>query len=80
MWIGSSTDIDDLMRTQAQLVSAQAQLANRAVQLEALVQERTSELNTANRQLLAEADERGAEQPGGAGGNAQALADGGGVH
>lgn len=58
MWIGSSTDIDDLMRTQEALVHAQAKLANRAVQLESLVEERTSKLSKAHVQLLAEADER----------------------
>lgn len=58
MWIGSNTDIDDMMRAQEELIEAETQLADRAVQLESLVAERTGELTTAHAQLLAEADER----------------------
>lgn len=41
-----------------QLRTAQAQLADRAVQLEGMVAERTAELTTAHRQLLREVEER----------------------
>ena len=58
MWIGSNTDIDDMMRAQEELMDAEAQLADRAVHLEALVSDRTAELSTAHEQLLVEADER----------------------
>ena len=58
LWISSSTDIDDMMRAQEELMDAEAQLADRAVQLESLVAERTGELTTAHDQLLLEAEER----------------------
>jgi PAS domain S-box-containing protein len=58
MWIGSNTDIDDMMKAQEELMEAETQLADRAVHLEALVAERTEELSTTHVQLLAEADER----------------------
>lgn len=57
-WIGSSTDIDDMMRAQEELMDAEAQLADRAVQLEELVVERTEELTTAHSRLLMETEER----------------------
>jgi PAS domain S-box-containing protein len=58
LWISSSTDIDDMMRAQEELMDAEAQLADRAVQLQSLVAERTGELTTAHDQLLLEAEER----------------------
>ncbi len=58
MWIGSNTDIDDMMNAQEELLDAEAQLADRAVQLEGIVANRTAELTAAHAQLLAEADER----------------------
>ncbi len=58
MWIGSNTDIDDMMRAQEELIDAESQLADRAVQLEVLVAERTEKLSAAHAQLLTEADER----------------------
>jgi len=58
MWIGSNTDIDDMMRAQEELMEAETQLADRAVHLESLVSDRTAELSTAHAQLLVEADER----------------------
>lgn len=58
LWIGSSTDIDDMMRAQVELMDAEAQLADRAVQLEKLVTLRTGELTSANAKLLREEDER----------------------
>lgn len=58
MWIGSNTDIDDVMKAQVELMEAEAQLADRAVHLEALVTDRTAELSTAHAQLLKEAEER----------------------
>ena len=58
MWIGSNTDIDDVMKAQEELMEAEAQLADRAVHLEALVSDRTAELSSAHTQLLKEAEER----------------------
>ena len=58
LWIGSSTDIDDMMRVQEELKHAHALLTDRAVQLEALVEERTSKLKKAHIRLLEEAIER----------------------
>jgi len=58
LWIGSSTDIDDMMQAQVELMDAEAQLADRAVQLERIVTLRTGELTTAHAKLLNEADER----------------------
>ena len=58
MWIGSNTDIHDVMLAQEELMEADALLADRALHLESLVDERTEELTTAHAQLLAEADER----------------------
>ncbi len=58
LWIGSSTDIDDMMRAQEELMDAEAQLADRALQLERLVGERTGELAAAHSRLLEEAEER----------------------
>jgi len=58
LWIGSSTDIDDMMRAQEELMDAEEQLADRAVQLEGLVVERTGELTTAHARLLLETEER----------------------
>ncbi len=58
MWIGSNTDIDDMMNAQEELLDAEAQLADRAIQLEGIVANRTGELTAAHAQLLAEADER----------------------
>ncbi len=58
LWIGSSTDIDDMMQAQVELMDAEAQLADRAVQLERIVTLRTGELTTAHAKLLTEADER----------------------
>jgi len=58
LWIGSSTDIDDMMRAQEELMDAEAQLADRAVQLEGLVVERTGELTAALARLLSETEER----------------------
>lgn len=58
LWIGSSTDVDDMMRAQEELMEAEAQLTDHAVQLEGLVAKRTGELATANDQLLLEIEER----------------------
>ncbi|MBC8125965.1 MAG: PAS domain S-box protein, partial [Gloeobacteraceae cyanobacterium ES-bin-144] len=58
LWISTNTDIDDMMQAQEELIKAEQQLADRAVQLEALVAERTAKLRSANAQLLAEAEER----------------------
>jgi PAS domain S-box-containing protein len=58
LWIGSSTDIDDMMRAQEELMDAEARLADHAVQLEELVVERTGELRAAHAQLLLETEER----------------------
>ena len=58
MWIGSNTDIDDMMRAQEELMDAEKQLADRAVQLETLVSDRTAKLSAAYAQLVVEADER----------------------
>lgn len=58
LWIGSCTDIDDMMRAQEELMDAEAELANRADQLEELVMERTGELTAAHAQLLWDAEER----------------------
>jgi PAS domain S-box-containing protein len=58
LWIGSSTDIDDMMQAQEELMDAEAQLADRAVQLEELVAERTEELTAAHARLLLETEER----------------------
>ena len=58
MWIGSNTDIHNMMEAQEELIEAEAQLADRAVHLEALVAERTHDLTAAHIQLLTEADER----------------------
>ena len=58
LWIGSSTDIDDMMRAQEELMEAEAQLADRAVHLEGLVFERTEELVSAHSRLLLETEER----------------------
>ena len=58
LWISTNTDIDDMMQAQEELIEAQQQLADRAVQLEALVAERTVKLSSANAQLLVEAEER----------------------
>jgi PAS domain S-box-containing protein len=58
LWIGSSTDIDDMMRAQEELMDAEAQLADRAVQLEGFVVERTGELTAALARLLSETEER----------------------
>ena len=58
MWIGSNTDIDDVMKAQVELMEAETQLADRAVHLETLVSDRTAELSTAHAQLLKEAEAR----------------------
>lgn len=58
LWIGSSTDVDDMMRAQEELMDAEAQLADRAVQLEALVEKRTGELRAAHAELLLEVESR----------------------
>ena len=58
LWIGSSTDIDDMMRAQEELMEAEAQLADHAVKLEGLVVERTWELTAAHAELLLETEER----------------------
>ena len=58
MWIGSNTDIHNMMEAQEELIEAEAQLADRAVHLEALVAERTHDLTAAHIQLLTDADER----------------------
>lgn len=58
MWIGSNTDIDDMMKAQVELMEAEEQLADRAVHLESLVSDRTAELSSAHVQLLLEAEER----------------------
>ena len=58
LWIGSSTDIDDMMRAQEELMAAEARLAGHAGQLEELVAERTGELREAHAQLVLEAEER----------------------
>ncbi len=58
LWISTNTDIDDMMQAQEELIEAEQQLADRALQLEALVAERTVKLSSANAQLLAEAEER----------------------
>jgi PAS domain S-box-containing protein len=58
MWVGSNTDIHDMVNVREKLRAAQAQLADRAVQLEGIVASRTAELTAAHGQLLAEADER----------------------
>jgi PAS domain S-box-containing protein len=58
LWIGSSTDIDDMMRAQEELMEAEVQLADRAVQLKGLVTERTAELTEAHAQLLLETEGR----------------------
>lgn len=58
LWISTNTDIDDMMQAQEELIEAEQQLADRAVQLEALVAERTVKLSSANAQLLVEAEER----------------------
>jgi len=58
MWIGSNTDIDDMMKAQEELVEAEALLADRAMHLEALVADRTADLSSAHMQLLLEAGER----------------------
>lgn len=58
LWIGSSTDIDDMMRAQEELMEAEAQLADRAFHLEELVLERTGELTMALDHLLSETKER----------------------
>jgi len=58
LWIGSSTDVEDMMRAQEELMDAEAQLADRAVQLEALVEERTGELTAAHTTLLLEIESR----------------------
>lgn len=58
LWIGSSTDIDDMIRAQEELIDAEARLAHHAAQLEDLVAERTGELTAAHAQLVAEGEER----------------------
>jgi PAS domain S-box-containing protein len=58
LWIGSSTDIDDMMRAQEELMDAETLLADHAVQLERLVANRTAELTAAHAKLLEEADKR----------------------
>jgi PAS domain S-box-containing protein len=58
LWIGSSTDIDDMMRAQEELMDAEAKLADHASQLERLVARRTKELTVAHARLLAETEER----------------------
>ncbi len=58
LWIGSSTDIDDMMKAQEELMDAEIRLAEHADQLEDLVAERTAELTAAHAQLLLEAEER----------------------
>jgi len=58
LWIGSSTDIDDMMRAQEELMEAEEQLADRAVQLERLVAMRTEDLTSAHAKLIEEAEER----------------------
>ncbi len=58
MWVGSNTDIHDMVNVREKLKAAQAQLADRAVQLEGIVASRTAELTAAHGQLLAEADGR----------------------
>ena len=58
MWIGSSTDIDNMMQAQEELLEAEAQLADHAAHLDGLVFERTVELTAANLQLLEEAEKR----------------------
>lgn len=58
MWIGSNTDIHDMVNVREELRGAQAQLADRAIHLEGIVANRTEELMAAHAQLLAEADER----------------------
>jgi PAS domain S-box-containing protein len=51
-------DITERKRAEEALRQAQAELADRAVQLEGLVAERTAKMRTAHEQLLAEVDER----------------------
>lgn len=58
LWIGSSTDIDDMMRSQEELLEAEAQLADRAAHLDGLVTRRTAELTAAHVKLLGETEER----------------------
>ncbi len=58
LWIGSSTDIDDMMRAQEELVEAEARLAYHAAHLEKLVSKRTKELTAAHAKLLLEIEER----------------------
>lgn len=58
LWIGSSTDIDDMMKAQEELMDAEIRLAEHADQLEDLVAERTAELTAAHAQLVLEAEER----------------------
>lgn len=58
LWIGSSTDVDDMMRAQEELMDAEAQLADRSIQLEALVEERTGQLKAAHAELLLEVESR----------------------
>lgn len=58
LWISTNTDIDDMVLAKEELIQAEQQLADRAVQLETLVAERTEKLRSANAQLVAEAQER----------------------
>ncbi len=58
LWIGSSTDIDDMMRAQEELMDAEARLADHAGHLEELVVKRTKELTKAHAQLVLETEER----------------------
>ena len=51
-------EITERKQAEEALRQAQAQLADRAIQLEGLVAERTAKLTTAHKQLLAQADER----------------------
>ena len=58
MWIGSSTDIDDMMKAQEEILEAEAQLADHAAHLDGLVTKRTAQLTTAHAKLLEEVEKR----------------------